>query len=263
MHDFGATALCCTPSYALFLGETLKESGFPKNEFKLRIGAFGAEPWTEDMRSKLEKTLGIKAYDIYGLSEIAGPGVGYECECQHGTHLNEDYYYPEVVNPKTGEQLSEGKIGELCFTHLTKEGMPLLRYRTHDLTALHYDRCSCGRTFVRMDRILGRCDDMLIIRGVNVFPTQIETVILSLKEFEPHYLLTVNRENNTDTAELKVEVKDEYFSDEMSLMVGLQKRLVNELRSVIGLGFNVKLVEPKSIERSTGKSKRVIDNRKL
>jgi len=166
-------------------------------------------------------------------------------------------------NPKTGEQLSEGKIGELCFTHLTKEGMPLLRYRTHDLTALHYDRCSCGRTFVRMDRILGRCDDMLIIRGVNVFPTQIETVILSLKEFEPHYLLTVNRENNTDTAELKVEVKDKYFSDEMSLMVGLQKRLVIELRSVIGLGFNVKLVEPKSIERSTGKSKRVIDNRKL
>jgi phenylacetate-CoA ligase len=263
MHDFGATALCCTPSYALYLGEAIKESGYPKNEFKLRIGAFGAEPWTENMRKKLEASLNIKAYDIYGLSEIAGPGVGYECCCQHGTHLNEDYYYPEIVDPNTGEILPEGTTGELCFTHLTKEGMPLLRYRTHDLTALHYNRCECGRTLVRMDRILGRCDDMLIIRGVNVFPTQIEAVILSLKEFEPHYLLTVDRMNNTDTTELKVEVKEEYFNDEMSQMVRLQKKLENELRSVIGLGFNVKLAEPKSIERSSGKAKRVIDNRKI
>jgi phenylacetate-CoA ligase len=263
MHDFGATALCCTPSYALYLGEAIKESGYPKNEFKLRIGAFGAEPWTENMRKKLEASLNIKAYDIYGLSEIAGPGVGYECCCQHGTHLNEDYYYPEIVDPNTGESLPEGTTGELCFTHLTKEGMPLLRYRTHDLTALHYNRCECGRTLVRMDRILGRCDDMLIIRGVNVFPTQIEAVILSLKEFEPHYLLTVDRMNNTDTTELKVEVKEEYFNDEMSQMVRLQKKLENELRSVIGLGFNVKLAEPKSIERSSGKAKRVIDNRKI
>ncbi len=241
----------------------MKESPWECGEFKLRIGVFGAEPWTEHMRHKLQEAFGIKAYDIYGLSEIAGPGVGYECECQHGTHLNEDYYYPEIVDPSTGEPLPEGTLGELCFTHLTKEGMPLLRYRTHDLTTLHYDKCACGRTFVRMDRILGRCDDMLIIRGVNVFPTQIEAVILSLKEFEPHYLLTVDRENNTDTAVLKVEVKEEYFCDEMAQLVRLQKKLEGELRSVIGLGFKVKLVEPKSIERSTGKVKRVIDNRVL
>ena len=263
MHDFGTSVLCCTPSYAMFLGEAMRESEWKRDEFKLRVGAFGAEPWTENMRQKLEETLGIKAYDIYGLSEIAGPGVGYECEYQHGTHLNEDYFYPEIVDPKTGEQLPEGSFGELCFTHLTKEGMPLLRYRTHDLTALHYDRCECGRTLVRMDRILGRCDDMLIIRGVNVFPTQIEAVILSQKEFEPHYLLTVDRVNNTDTSELRVEVREEYFTDDMASMVGLQKKLEAELRSVIGLGFKVKLAEPKSIERSTGKAKRVIDKRVL
>ncbi len=263
MHDFGATALCCTPSYAAFLGEAMAESPYPKDEFKLRVGIFGAEPWTENMRGKLEESLGIKAYDIYGLSEIAGPGVGYECEHQCGTHLNEDYYYPEIVDPNTGEPLPDGTVGELCFTHLTKEGMPLLRYRTHDLTALHRERCACGRTFVRMDRILGRCDDMLIIRGVNVFPTQIEAVILSLKEFEAHYQLTVDRVDNTDRAELKVEVREEYFCDEMAQMVRLQKKLEDELRSVIGLGFKVKLVEPKSIERSTGKAKRVFDNRVL
>ncbi len=263
MHDFGASVLCCTPSYAMFLGEAMKESGYLRDEFKLRVGAFGAEPWTENMRRELESLLGIKAYDIYGLSEVAGPGVGYECSFQCGTHLNEDYYYPEIVDPKTGEPLPEGTLGELCFTHLTKEGMPLLRYRTHDLTALHYDKCECGRTLVRMDRILGRCDDMLIIRGVNVFPTQIEAVILSLKEFEPHYLLVVDRVNNTDTCELRVEVKEEYFVDEMAQMVGLQKKLEAELRSITGIGFKVKLVEPKGIERSTGKAKRVIDNRKL
>ncbi len=263
MHDFGATALCCTPSYAMFLGEAMRESEWPREEFKLRIGAFGAEPWTENMRVKLEESLGIKAYDIYGLSEICGPGVGFECECQNGTHLNEDYFLPEIVNPETGEPLPEGQLGELCFTHLTKEGMPLLRYRTHDLTALHYDKCECGRTLVRMDRILGRCDDMLIIRGVNVFPSQIESVILKQEEFEPHFLLEVDRINNTDTSMLKVEVKEEYFTDNMSDMVGLQKKLEGELRSVIGIGFKVKLVEPKGIERSTGKAKRVIDKRKL
>jgi phenylacetate-CoA ligase len=263
MHDFGTTALCCTPSYALFLGETMRASEYAMADFKLRIGAFGAEPWSESMRKKLEETLNIKAYDIYGLTEMCGPGVGFECECQNGTHLNEDYFYPEIVDPKTGEPLPEGTLGELCFTHLTKEAMPLMRYRTHDLTALHYDKCSCGRTLVRMERILGRCDDMLILRGVNVFPSQIETVILSLPEFEPHYLLTVGRENNTDTMELKVEVKEEYYTDDMSTLVGLQKKLVSELRSIIGLGFNVKLVEPRSIERSTGKAKRVIDNRKI
>jgi phenylacetate-CoA ligase len=215
------------------------------------------------MRGKLEQLLGLKAYDIYGLSEMAGPGVGYECECQHGTHLNEDYFYPEIVDPITGEQLPEGTFGELTFTHLTKEAMPLLRYRTHDLTALHYDKCACGRTLVRMDRILGRCDDMLIIRGVNVFPSQIEAVILSLKEFEPHFLLVVDRVNNTDTSELRVEVREEYYTDEMGQMVGLQRKLEQELRSVIGLGFKVRLVEPKGIERSEGKARRVIDKRKI
>ena len=263
MHDFGATVWCCTPSYAQFLGEAMNESEWRRDEFKLRIGAFGAEPWTENMRTKLEQTLGIKAYDIYGLSEVAGPGVGYECECQHGTHLNEDYYYPEIVNPETGEPLPEGTFGELCFTHLTKEGMPLLRYRTHDLTALHYEKCDCGRTLVRMDRILGRCDDMLIIRGVNVFPSQIEAVILTQPEFEPHFMLVVDRINNTDTSELRVEVKEDYFTDDMATMVGLQKKLESELRSVIGLGFKVRLVEPKGIERSTGKARRVIDKRVL
>ena len=263
MHDFGATVLCCTPSYAQFLGEAMNESEWRRDEFKLRIGAFGAEPWTENMRTKLEQTLGIKAYDIYGLSEVAGPGVGYECECQHGTHLNEDYYYPEIVNPETGEPLPEGTFGELCFTHLTKEGMPLLRYRTHDLTALHYEKCDCGRTLVRMDRILGRCDDMLIIRGVNVFPSQIEAVILTQPEFEPHFMLVVDRINNTDTSELRVEVKEDYFTDDMATMVGLQKKLESELRSVSGLGFKVRLVEPKGIERSTGKARRVIDKRVL
>ena len=263
MHDFGATALCCTPSYAMFLGEAMRESEWPREEFKLRIGAFGAEPWTEKMRVKLEESLGIKAYDIYGLSEICGPGVGFECECQNGTHLNEDYFYPEIVNPETGEPLPDGQFGELCFTHLTKEGMPLLRYRTHDLTALHREKCACGRTLVRMDRILGRCDDMLIIRGVNVFPSQIEDVILKQKEFEPHFLLEVDRVNNTDTSMLKVEVKEDFYTDNMSEMVGLQKKLEGELRSVIGIGFKIKLVEPKGIERSTGKAKRVIDKRKI
>jgi phenylacetate-CoA ligase len=247
----------------MFLGEALRESEWPREEFRLRIGAFGAEPWTEEMRGKLEQLLGLKAYDIYGLSEMAGPGVGYECECQHGTHLNEDYFYPEIVDPITGEQLPEGTFGELTFTHLTKEAMPLLRYRTHDLTALHYDKCACGRTLVRMDRILGRCDDMLIIRGVNVFPSQIEAVILSLKEFEPHFLLVVDRVNNTDTSELRVEVREEYYTDEMGQMVGLQRKLEQELRSVIGLGFKVRLVEPKGIERSEGKARRVIDKRKI
>ena len=263
MHDFGAKGLACTPSYALYLAETIHSSGIPLEEFKLRVGAFGAEPWTENMRHEIEEKLGIKAYDIYGLSEIAGPGVGYECECQHGTHLNEDHYFPEIIDPNTLQPIEPGQTGELVFTHLTKEGMPLLRYRTRDLTALHYDKCSCGRTLVRMDRILGRSDDMLIIRGVNVFPTQIESVILEMAEFEPHYLLIVGRENNTDTMELQVEVRPEFYSDEINKMLALKKKLGARLQSVLGLGVNVKLVEPRSIERSVGKAKRVIDNRKL
>ena len=217
----------------------------------------------EKMRHEIEEKLGIKAYDIYGLSEIAGPGVGYECECQHGTHLNEDHYFPEIIDPNTLQPVEPGQTGELVFTHLTKEGMPLLRYRTRDLTALHYDKCSCGRTLVRMDRILGRSDDMLIIRGVNVFPTQIESVILEMEEFEPHYLLIVGRENNTDTMELQVEVRPDFYSDEINRMLALKKKLASRLQSVLGLGVNVKLVEPPSIERSVGKAKRVIDNRKI
>ena len=215
MHDFGATMLCCTPSYALYLADAIRDSGLPREEFRLKAGAFGAEPWTEQMRHDIEAKLGIKAYDIYGLSEVAGPGVGYECECQHGTHLNEDHFFPEIVDPKTLQPLAPGETGELVFTHLTKEGMPLLRYRTKDLTALHYEKCACGRTLVRMDRILGRSDDMLIIRGVNVFPTQIEAVMLEMPEFEPHYQLTVDRVNNTDTMELQVEVRPEFYSDEI------------------------------------------------
>ena len=263
MHDFGSTVLCCTPSYALYLADAIKDSGLPREEFQLKVGAFGAEPWTENMRHEIEEKLGIKAYDIYGLSEIAGPGVGYECECQHGTHLNEDHYFPEIIDPNTLQPVESGQTGELVFTHLTKEGMPLLRYRTRDLTALHHDKCSCGRTLVRMDRILGRSDDMLIIRGVNVFPTQIESVILEMEEFEPHYLLIVGRENNTDTMELQVEVRPEFYSDEINKMLALKKKLGGRLQSVLGLGVNVKLVEPRSIERSVGKAKRVIDNRKM
>jgi phenylacetate-CoA ligase len=246
----------------MFLGEAMRESEWPREEFKLRIGAFGAEPWTEDMRVKLEASLGIKAYDIYGLSEIAGPGVGFECECQNGTHLNEDYFFPEIVNPETGEPMAEGEFGELCFTHLTKEGMPLLRYRTHDLTALHYDRCSCGRTLVRMDRILGRCDDMLIIRGVNVFPSQIETVLLSLG-YAANYQIIVGRVNNTDTLDVHVEMTPEMFTDNLGEIGKRQKDLVDGLKSMLGLKAKVTLVAPKSITRSEGKAVRVIDNRKI
>ena len=262
MEDLGSTILCCTPSYAAYLAESIHERGL-QDKIHLKAGIFGAEAWSEQMRQDIQKRLGIKAYDIYGLSEIAGPGVGYECECQHGTHLNEDHYFPEIIDPNTLQPVEPGQTGELVFTHLTKEGMPLLRYRTRDLTALHYDKCSCGRTLVRMDRILGRSDDMLIIRGVNVFPTQIESVILEMAEFEPHYLLVIGRENNTDTMELQVEVRSDFYSDEINKMLALRKKLAARLQSVLGLGVNVKLVEPRSIERSVGKAKRVIDNRKL
>ena len=263
MHDFGTTVLCCTPSYALFMADAIKDMGIDRDSLKLKAGAFGAEPWTENMRREIEEKLAIKAYDIYGLSEISGPGVGFECECQNGTHLNEDHFYPEIIDPVTLEPLGEGQKGELVFTHLTKEGMPLLRYRTKDLTSLHYGKCSCRRTLVKMDRILGRSDDMLIIRGINVFPTQIESVILDLPEFEPHYLLTVDRINNTDRMELKVEVKPEFYSDEINKMLALKKRIGDKLQNVLGLGVDIKLAEPRSIERSTGKAKRVIDNRKF
>ncbi|MDD4516666.1 phenylacetate--CoA ligase [Massilibacteroides sp.] len=263
MHDFGSKALACTPSYALFLGETIKDSGIPREDFKLKIGVFGAEPWTENMRKEIEESLGIKAYDIYGLTEIIGPGVGGECECQNGTHLWEDHFFPEIVDPVTLQPVEPGQQGELVFTTITKEGMPMIRYRTRDLTSLNYEKCACGRTSVRMSRILGRSDDMLIIRGVNVFPSQVESVILELPEFEPHYLILVDRVNNTDTLQIQVEVRAEFYSDEMTKMINLKKKITSRMQSVIGLQPDVKLVEPRSIERSMGKAKRVIDNRKL
>ncbi len=263
MHDFGAVGLACTPSYALFLADALKDSGIPREEFKLKIGVFGAEPWTEAMRKELEEKLGIKAYDIYGLTEIIGPGVGHECECQHGTHICEDHFYPEIIDPETGEPLPDGTQGELVFTTITKEGMPLVRFRTRDLTSLNHEKCSCGRTSVRMSRILGRCDDMLIIRGVNVFPSQVESVICEMPELEPHYMLYVDRVNNLDTFEVHVEVNESFYSDEINRMLELKKKISHRLQSVLGIGPDVKLVEPRSLERSQGKAKRVIDKRKF
>lgn len=263
MHDFGAKALACTPSYALFLAETIKDSGIPREEFQLKIGIFGAEPWTENMRKEIEESMGIKAYDIYGLTEIIGPGVGCECQCQEGTHLWEDHFFPEIVDPHTLEPVEPGTQGELVFTTITKEGMPMIRYRTRDLTSLNYEKCACGRTAVRMSRILGRSDDMLIIRGVNVFPSQVESVILEMPEFEPHYLIFVDRINNVDTFEVHVEARPECYSDEMVKMINLKKKITNRLQTILGLQPEVKIVEPRSIERSMGKAKRVFDNRKF
>ena len=263
MHDLGANALACTPSYALYLAEAMEASEYNRDEFKLRVGVFGAEPWTESMRKEIEQKMGIKAYDIYGLTEIIGPGVGYECECQNGTHLNEDHFYPEIVDPETGEPVEPGQVGELVFTTLTKEGMPLIRFRTRDLTALHYEKCSCGRTFVRMDKIMGRCDDMLIIRGVNVFPSQIEAVICETEEFEPHFFITVDRINNTDTFEVQVEVKEAFYSDDIKSMLELKKKIAHKIQGVIGIQPDIKLVEPRSLQRSEGKAKRVLDKRVL
>jgi phenylacetate-CoA ligase len=263
VHDFGATALACTPSYALYIAETLEKTGIPRDEFKLRIGIFGAEPWTENMRKEIEAKLGINAYNIYGLSEVMGPGVSYECQYKDGSHIGEDHFYPEIISPDTLEQLPYGQEGELVFTTLTKEGMPLLRYRTKDLCALDPTPCPCGRTSVRMSRIMGRSDDMLIIRGVNVFPSQVESVILEMEEFEPHYLLIVDRVNNLDNLEVQVEVKDGYYSDEINKMIELKKKIAGRLHSVLGLHADIKLVEPYTIERSQGKAQRVIDKRKL
>jgi phenylacetate-CoA ligase len=263
MHDFGTTALACTPSYALYLAEALEESGMKREEFKLRVGIFGAEPWTENMRKEIELKLNIRAIDIYGLSEIIGPGVASECECQCGLHINEDHFIPEIINPETQEVLPEGSLGELVFTTLTKEGLPLIRYRTHDLSTLNYHKCECGRTTVRMTKITGRCDDMLIIRGVNLFPSQIESVLLEMAETKPHYLLIVDRVNNLDTLELQVEVEQEFFSDKISQLQSLSKKIQHNIENSIGLSVNIKLVEPKTIERSEGKAKRVIDKRKM
>ncbi|MDR2936537.1 MAG: phenylacetate--CoA ligase [Rikenellaceae bacterium] len=263
LRDFGATAIACTPSYALFLGEAIAAAGVAMKDIKLRIGIFGAEPWTENMRREIEAKLGIKAYNIYGLSEIMGPGVSHECECQCGSHIIEDHFFAEIIDPDTLQQQPHGTTGELAFTTLTKEGLPLLRYRTKDLCSLDESPCACGRTTARMSRIIGRSDDMLIIRGVNVFPSQIESVILGVEECEPHYLLVVNRVNNLDTLEVQIEVREDFFSDELSKMLDLRKKIGHRIQSVLGIAADVKLVEPRSIPRSEGKAKRVIDNRKF
>jgi phenylacetate-CoA ligase len=263
MRDFGSTILACTPSYALYLAEAIQESGINRNEFKLKAGVFGAEPWTENMRREIEEKLKIRAIDIYGLSEVIGPGVASECECQEGLHINEDHFYPEIIDPETLEVLPEGTTGELVFTTLTKEGLPLIRYRTRDLTKLTTERCRCGRTLVRMNKCLGRSDDMLIIRGVNLFPSQVESVLLEISGIKPHYLLIVDRINNLDTLELKVEVDEAFFLDKISQLESLRKSIQDTLESSLGLSIKVTLVEPKMIERSEGKSKRVIDKRKF
>jgi phenylacetate-CoA ligase len=263
MHDFGSTVLACTPSYALYLSEAIQESGINRDELKLRVGVFGAEPWTENMRREIEEKLRIKAIDIYGLSEVIGPGVASECLVQEGLHINEDHFFAEIIDPNTLKVLPEGSTGELVFTTLTKEGLPLIRYRTRDLTRLNYEKCKCGRTLVRMEKCLGRSDDMLIIRGVNLFPSQVETVLLNMSEIKPHYLLIVDRVNNLDTLELKVEVDEAFFQDKISQLEELRQKLHNNLENALGLGIKVTLVEPKVIERSEGKAQRVIDKRKF
>jgi phenylacetate-CoA ligase len=263
MHDFGSTVLACTPSYSLFLAEAIEEEGYKREEFKLRVGIFGAEPWTENMRREIEERWKIKAIDIFGLSEVIGPGVSCECEYQDGLHVQEDHFVPEVIDPVTLEVLPGGSEGELVFTTVTKEGLPLLRYRTRDLTTLNYEHCKCGRTLVRMKKCTGRSDDMLIIRGVNLFPSQIESVLLEMSEAKPHYLLIVDRVNNLDTLELHVEVDQQFFQDKISELQKLTKKIQGRIESTLGLGINVKLVEPKTIERSEGKAKRVVDKRKL
>lgn len=263
MVDFGTTVLCCTPSYSMYLAEAIEEAGL-RDKIKLKSGVFGAEPWTEDMRHAIEDSLGIKAFDVYGLSEIMGPGVSFECECQNGMHVNEDMFVPEIIDPDTGEVLPEGEQGELVFTTLTKEGFPVIRYRTRDICSLNYEQCECGRTFVRMNKPTGRSDDMMIIRGVNVFPSQIEEVLLRIGEgVTPNYQIIVGRENNTDTLDINVEMTEKLFADDVKSIEKIERKIVSDLRSVLGIGAKVHLVNPKTIARSEGKAKRVIDNRNL
>ncbi len=263
MHDLGSTVLACTPSYALYLAEAIDESPYKREQLKLRVGVFGAEPWTENMRKEIEAKLHIKAIDIFGLSEVIGPGVSSECEHQCGLHVFEDHFIPEIIDPETLKVLPEGEKGELVFTCITKEGLPLIRYRTRDLTRLNHEPCKCGRTLVRMEKCNGRSDDMLIIRGVNVFPSQIEEVLLKMEGIHPHYLITVDRVNNLDNMLVQVEVEQEFFIDRISELQALSKKLQHNLESALGISVNVKLVEPKTIARSEGKAKRVIDNRKM
>ena len=263
MQDFGSSVIACTPSYALFLAEVMTEMGIDPEDLKLRVGIFGAEPWSESMRREIETKLKLKAIDIYGLSEVIGPGVSCECEHQVGMHVNEDHFIPEILDTETLQPVAPGEIGELVFSTITKEGIPILRYRTRDLTRLIYDKCECGRTLVRMEKCTGRSDDMLIIRGVNVFPSQIESVLLEMSETEPHYLLVVEREGTLDVLKLMVEVQEQFFSDEIRELEKLKKKITHNIQSTLGISVDVKLVEPKTIERTAGKAKRVIDNRKI
>lgn len=264
MEDFGSTVLCCTPSYAILLGESAAEAGIDMSKLPLRVGFFGAEPWSESMRHEVEQKLSIDALDIYGLSEVTGPGVAYECMEKAGLHVAEDYFYPEIIDPSTGKQLPPGSKGELVFTTLTKEALPLLRYRTRDITFLNDAPCACGRVFRRMNRVLGRTDDMLIIRGVNVFPSQIESVLMETDGTEPHYLIVVDREpGKMDEMEIWVEVSPTMVSDAVRQLETIEKRIVAELESTLGLSLKVRLVEPKTIARSEGKAKRVVDRRDL
>ena len=262
MMDLKSTILCCTPSYAAYIGESLKEAGYKPEDNCLKAGIFGAEPWTEEMRRDIEKSLGIKAFDIYGLTETSGPGVAFECEEQHGMHINEDHFLAEIIDPETGEVLPDGEKGELVFTSLDKEAFPLLRYRTRDICVLSHERCSCGRTFVRMCKPMGRSDDMLIIRGVNVFPSQIETVLLE-QGYTPNYRIEVDRVNNSDTLDIFVELTPDQFDDTTSAVTGREKALAAAMRAMLGIGPVIHLVPPKTIARSEGKAVRVVDRRKL
>ena len=261
MQDFGSDILCCTPSYAMYLGETAEKEGIDTAKLPLRAGIFGAEPWTEEMRQSIEKSLNIKAYDIYGLTEIMGPGVAYECECQKGMHVNEDHFIIEIINPETGEHMPDGEKGEIVFSCITKEAFPLLRFRTKDIGTITHEKCACGRTFVRMSKPMGRTDDMLIIRGVNVFPSQIETVLLQMDQ-SPNYQIVVDRVGVLDTLEVQVELTEEKFSDTVAHISAIEKDLTEKIKSLLGVAAKVKLVAPGTIARSEGKAKRVIDKRK-
>lgn len=264
MKDFGSTVLTCTPSYALFLAETAEEMGVDIKKLKLRVGIFGAEPWSEKMREEIERKLNLQAIDIYGLSEVIGPGVSIEClEAKQGLHVFEDHFIPEIINPQTGAILPYGEKGELVFTTINKEAFPLIRYRTRDISVLYPQPCKCGRTHVRMERVSGRSDDMLIIRGVNVFPSQIESVLMNIEGVEPHYLLIVDRKGNLDTLEVQVEVNERVFSDEIKNLQVITRKIENDIKDLLGVTAEVKLVEPKSIQRSEGKAQRVIDQRKI
>lgn len=263
MKDFGSTILCCTPSYAAYLGETVRDMGITPDELQLKAGIFGAEPWTDDARKEIEKLLGISAFDIYGLTEIMGPGVSYGCAAHNGMHVCEDHVIAEIIDPDTGEVLPEGSTGELVFSCITKEAFPLLRYRTRDIAVLTREPCSCGRTHIRMSKPKGRSDDMLIIRGVNVFPSQIETVLIKTCKTSPHYMLVVDRKDNLDTLDVMVEMNPDFEFDAVRLVEKKQREIAAAIQSALGIGVKVNLVSPKTIERSEGKAKRVIDKRKL